>query len=85
MVVETEKLFQTESDPTLVIIRRELETNIVARHHLDVVETHLAAQMSQDFSAVFEFDPKLCVRESLGDDSVCLGQWVIGHILTVRA
>ena len=39
-------LLQTEDDPTLVVIRRKLETNIVARHHLDVVEPHLAAQVA---------------------------------------
>ena len=72
-------LLQTESNPTLVVIRRELETNLVARHHLDVIEPHLAAQVAQYFSAVFEFDPELGVRKGLGDDSVYLGQWVIGH------
>ena len=49
-----------------------------------MVEPHLAAQMSQDFSVILEFDPELGVREGLGDDSVCLGQLVIGHILTVQ-
>ena len=57
---------------------------MVARHHLDVIEPHLAAQVAQYFSAVFEFDPELGVRKGLGDDSVYLGQWVIGHVLTVR-
>lgn len=76
---ERENLLQTECDPTFVIIGRKLETDIVARHDLDAVETHFAAQMSQDFSAVFELDPELGVRESFEDDSVCLGQWGLSH------
>lgn len=52
---------------------------MVTRHHLDVVEAHFAAQMSKDFSAIFELDPELSIRESFENGSVSLGQLVTSH------
>ena len=50
-----------------VPIRAKHHLNLVAYHHFDVMQAHLAGQVGQNLSAVFQFNPEFGVRKGFND------------------
>ena len=56
-----------EGYSALVPVGAKLHLNLIAYHHFYVIQTHLAGQVGQNFSAVFQPDLEFGVRKRLYD------------------
>ncbi len=55
---------------TIEVVYGKLYLDFIAREDLDVVHTHLAGNVGQDFVAVFELNLKHCVRKGFNNSSL---------------
>ncbi len=55
-------LIPVRNPPLAEVIRGKLDGYAVALQDFDVIHPHLAGDPCEDFMAVFQLDPKRCVR-----------------------
>src|SRR3546814_4272532 len=63
-------LFRSEDNSgTRQVIGRELHCDLVTRQNPDVMHTHLARDVAQNYMAIFQLDAKSCVGKVLKNRS----------------
>src|SRR3546814_15818495 len=75
-------LFRSEDNSgTRQVIGRELHCDLVTRQNPDVMHTHLARDVAQNYVAIFQLDAKSCVGKVLENLSLHLYDVVFCHSL----
>src|SRR3546814_4946645 len=79
-------LFRSEDNSgTRQVIGRELHCDLVTRQNPDVMHTHLARDVAQNYMAIFQLDAKSCVGKVLKNLTLHLYDVVFCPSLTALA
>src|SRR3546814_18232549 len=80
------RLFRAEDNSgTRQVIGRELHCDLVTRQNPDVMHTHLARDVAQNYMAIFQLDAKSCVGKVLKNLTLHLYDVVFCHSLPALA
>ena len=71
-------LVAVDDSASIEIVNRKFNDHLIAGKNADEMLAHLAADMGENDPAVFQFDPKHCIRERYLDDALYLDGIITG-------